>query len=202
MKKMWTLLSPACISLHLFFCLNLFSYERFCNTCLLQTFFSIFVGHFIFHFCSLTDKMKCLTQQDTFAIGEEYLYSVSHLWGWYNGFNSVNANHAYWILLVSLYDERTAWERRKKKKQVTKNCKILDFFWTFSVENGNNKNVQILFSLANTCKQLHVLLLHQFKTQRANPFVIFMALSGRKPALLASVPSPQQTVSGLQLHVC
>lgn len=94
--------------------------------------------------------------------------------------------------------------RREKKNHVTKNYKTLDFFQTFfCFMYWYNRNVQIiLFSLANICKQLHVLFLYQFKPQRANPLVIFMAHSGRQPALLVSVPSPEQTVSALQLYAC
>lgn len=66
-----------------------------------------------------------------------------------------------------------------------------------------NRFVQIaFFSSENICKQLHVLFLYQFKPQRDNPLVIFMAHAGRQPALLVSVPSPDQTASALQLYAC
>lgn len=95
--------------------------------------------------------------------------------------------------------------RREKKKitlqRITKRQISSRLFFWFMY--WYNRNVQIiLFSLANICKQLYVLFLYQFKPQRANPLVIFMAHSGRQPALLVSVPSPEQTVSALQLYAC
>lgn len=107
-------------------------------------------------------------------------------------------------MLVSLYYERTALEGRKKIT-LQRSTKHLIFFQNFFVclIYWHNRKVQIiLFSFVNICKQFHILFLYQFKPQRTNPLVIFMAHPGHQPALLVSVLSPEQTVSALQLYAC